>query len=76
MKLAVAYFGKSKWSLKLRSDKHERYVRNCDCDKNEIAKHCWKADRDFSWNQKKFLIGKGKKKKMKQKLVKRKKRQD
>ena len=22
----------------------ERSVRNCECDKNEIAKHCWEAD--------------------------------
>ena len=21
-----------------------RSARNCDCDKNEIAKHCWEAD--------------------------------
>ena len=34
------YFGESKRSLKSRSDEHKRSVRNCDCDKNEIAKHC------------------------------------
>ena len=34
------YFGESKRSLKLPSDEHKRSVRNCDCDKNEIAKHC------------------------------------
>ena len=34
------YFGESKQSLKLRSDKHKRSVRNCDCEKNKIAKYC------------------------------------
>ena len=33
-------FGESKRSLKSRSDECKRSVRNCDCDKNEIAKHC------------------------------------
>ena len=36
----AVYFGESKRSLKSRSDEHKRSVRNCDCDKNEIAKHC------------------------------------
>ena len=36
----TVYFGESKWSLKSLSDEHKRSVRNCDCDKNEIAKHC------------------------------------
>ena len=27
-------------------------VRNCDFEKNEIAKNCWEADYSFSWNQK------------------------
>ena len=27
-------------SLKSRSDKHKGSVRNCDCAKNESAKHC------------------------------------
>ena len=39
-----AYFGESKLSLKSRSDEHKRYVMNFNCDKNEIAKHCWEAD--------------------------------
>ena len=39
--------------LKSRSDENKRSVRNCDCDKNEIPKHCWKADHNFSWDQKK-----------------------
>ena len=49
----AVYFGKSKRFLKSRSDEHKRSVRNCDCDKNEIAKHCWEADHNFSWDQKK-----------------------
>ena len=44
----VVYFGESKRSLKSRSDEHKRSVRNCDCDKNEIAKHCWEADYNFN----------------------------
>ena len=46
------YFGESKPSLKSRSDEHKRSVRKCDCDKNEIAKHCWEADHNFSWDKK------------------------
>ena len=42
------YFGESKRSLKSRSDEHKRFVRNCNCDKNEIAKHCW--DHNFNWD--------------------------
>ena len=44
----AVYFGESKRSLKSRSDEHKRSVRNCDCDKNEIAKHCWEADHNFN----------------------------
>ena len=51
----AVYFGESKWSLKSRSDEHKRSVRNCDCDKNEIAKHCWEADHNFNWDQKKVI---------------------
>ena len=49
------YYGESKRSLKSRSDEHKRSVRNCDCDKNEIAKHCWEADHNFNWDQKKVI---------------------
>ena len=49
------YFGESKRSLKSRSDEDKRYVRNYDCDKNEIAKHCWEADHNFNWDQKKVI---------------------
>ena len=32
-----------------------RSARNCDCDKCEIAKHCWEADHNFNWDQKKVM---------------------
>ena len=53
--IETVYFGESKRSLKSRSHEHKRSVRNCDCDKNEFAKHCWETDHNFSWNQKKVL---------------------
>ena len=46
----TVYFGESKQFLKSHSDEHKRSVRNCDCDKNEIAKHCREADHNFSWD--------------------------
>ena len=46
------YFDEPKWSVELRSDEHRRSVRKCDFDKNGIAKHCWEADYNFSWDQK------------------------
>ena len=52
----AVYFSESKWSLKSRSGEHKRSARNCDCDKNEIAKHCWEANHDFSWDQKKVIV--------------------
>ena len=51
----AVYFGESKQSLILRSDKHKRSVRNGDCEKNEIAKHLWEIDHNFSWDQKKVV---------------------
>ena len=51
----AVYFCEFKRSLKWCSDEHKRYVRNYDCDKNEIAKHCWEADHNFNWNQKKVI---------------------
>ena len=51
----AVYFGESKRSLKSRSDDHKRSVRNCGCDENEIPKHCWEADYNFSWDQKKVI---------------------
>ena len=55
MKLTVVTVKQSKRSLKLRSDERKRSVRNCDYDKNEIEKHCWEADNNFSWDQKKVV---------------------
>ena len=51
----AVYFGESKQSLKSRSDEQERFVRNCNCKKNEIVKHCWEADHNFSWDQKEVV---------------------
>ena len=42
-------------NLKLRLDEHKRFLRTCNCDKNEIAKHCWEADDNFNWDQKKVI---------------------
>ena len=44
----AVYFGESKRSINLRSDEYKRPFRNCDCDKNQIAKHFWEADHNFS----------------------------
>ena len=52
----AVYFGKSKRSLKSRSDELKRSVRNCDCDKNEISKHCWEADQALAGIRGKLLI--------------------
>ena len=49
----AVYFGESKRSLKSRSNKRKKSVRNCDCGKNEIAKHCWETNHNFSWDQRK-----------------------
>ena len=38
--VTAVYFGESKPPLKSHSDEHKRSVSNCDCDENEIAKHC------------------------------------
>ena len=62
MKLTVVtvvalYLGESRQFLKLRLDEHKRSVNNCDYDKNEIAKHCWEADHNLSWDQKKLVHG-------------------
>ena len=46
----AVYFVESKRSLKSCSDEHKRSVKNCDC-----AKHCWEADHNFSWDQKKVV---------------------
>ena len=51
----TVYFGESKRFLKPRSDEYKRSVRNCDCDKNEIAKLCSEADHNFNWDQEKAI---------------------
>ena len=51
----AVYFSDSRRSLKLRSDEHKRSVRNCNCDKNVIAKHCSEANHKFSRDQKKVV---------------------
>ena len=51
----AVYFGKSKRTLKSRSDEHKRSVRNCDCEKNKIEKHIWEAIHKFSWDRKKVV---------------------
>ena len=48
-------FGEPKRSLKWHSEQHKRSVRNCDCDKNEIPKHCWEGNQNFNWDQRKVL---------------------
>ena len=48
----------SKRSSKSHSDEHKRSARNCDYEKNEIAKHCWAADHNYSEIRRKMLIGK------------------
>ena len=47
-KCEVVYFGESKQSLKSHSDEQKRSASNRNCDKNEIAQHCWGADHNFS----------------------------
>ena len=54
----AVFFDESKPSLKSRSDEHKRFIRNCDCDKNEIAKHCWEHITTLTGIRKKLLIGK------------------
>ena len=36
----TVYSGESRRSLKSHSDERKRSVRNCECEKNEIAKDC------------------------------------
>ena len=59
----IATFGKSTYKfnlsikpyLKLRSDEHKISLRNWDCDKNKIVKHCRETDHNFIWDQKKVV---------------------
>ena len=48
-----------KRSLKSRPIEHKKSVKDCDCDKNEIVKHFWEADLNFSWDQQKFVDREG-----------------
>ena len=49
------YFDESERPLKSSSGEHKRSVKNCNCEKNEIVKHCWDTDHNFSWDQKKVV---------------------
>ena len=51
----IFYLGEPKRSWKSCSDEHKISVRNCHCDNNETTKHCWEADRNFSWDQEKVV---------------------
>ena len=51
----TVYFSELKRSLKSHSDENKRCVRNCNSDKNEIAKQCWEAHHNFNWDQKKVI---------------------
>ena len=35
----------------LRSDDHKRSIKNCNRKRNEIAKCCWEAEHNFSWDK-------------------------
>ena len=48
MNWEAVYFGEPKRPSKLTSYEHKISVRNCDCEKNKIVKHCWKTDYNFS----------------------------
>ena len=48
-------FSESKQSLKSRSGKHKRSVRNCDWEKTGNAKRYWELDHNFTWYQKKVV---------------------
>ena len=50
--IEAVYFGKSKRKI---YDEHKISVRNCHCEKNEIAKHGKEADYKFSWDQKRIV---------------------
>ena len=51
----AVHFGESKRPLKLRSEEHEKSVKNCHFDRNKIAKHCCKADHNSNLDQKKVV---------------------
>ena len=41
--------------FKAQSEECKKSVRNCNCDKSEIGKHCWEAEQNFNWGQKKVI---------------------
>ena len=41
--------------MKLTVVTAKQFISVCDCDKNEIAKHCQEAGHNFSWDQKKVV---------------------
>ena len=51
----AVYFSESKRFLKAHPEEHKKSVGNCNSDKNEISKHCWEADPNFNWYQKKVI---------------------
>ena len=51
----AVYFVECKQSLKSFLDEQKRSVKNCDCEKNEFAKHDWEVDHNFIWDQKKVV---------------------
>ena len=55
MNQEAVYFGEPKRPSKLTSYEHKISVRNCDCEKNKIVRHCWKTDYNFSCDQKKVV---------------------
>ena len=46
-------FDESNRSLKLPSEEHKISARNCDSEKNEIAKHSWNKDHNITLEEKK-----------------------
>ena len=49
------YFSLFKQALSFYPHEYKRYVKNCDCEKIETAKHCGEVDCNFSWVQKKVF---------------------
>ena len=39
----------------IRVQMNTKDVKNCDFEKNELAKHCWEGDHNFGWDQKKVV---------------------
>ena len=43
------YFDKFTRALNFCSHEYKRYIKNCDFEKTETAKHCGEVDCKFSW---------------------------